>query len=110
MKFVGPQPQKETLKLPVQKLDQQVKCGSRTFQNELIVLTSLHQVLLMLKLFVVLTVLHIQKKQLAMTYIKEKGGDSAELDVAAISEYDIKTSQQIEELRQKAELGKKLLK
>lgn len=51
-----------------------------------------------------------RKKQLAMTYIKEKGGDSAELDIAAISEYDIKTSQQIEELRQKAELGKKLLK
>ena len=67
VKFVGPQPQKETLKLPVQKLDQQVKCGSKKFQNELIILTSLRQVLLMLKLFVVLTVLHIQKKQLAMT-------------------------------------------
>ena len=67
VKFVGPQPQKETLKLPVQKLDQQVKCGREKFEKKLIVLTSLHQVLLMLKLFVVLTVLHIQKKQLGMT-------------------------------------------
>ena len=55
------------MKLPVQKLDQQVKCGSKKIQKKLIVLTYLHQVLLMLKLFVVLTVLHIQKKQLAMT-------------------------------------------
>ena len=48
-----------------------------------------------------------RKKKLTQAFIEENaGGDSGELDIAANEEYDMITSQQIEELRKKAQLGR----
>ena len=47
-----------------------------------------------------------RKKKLTLKYLEEKGGgETDQLDVEANQDYEMRTSQQIEELRKKNQLG-----